>query len=308
MKCHVLSNAALSTWKLYQEMIEDSQGVFLENGSLSICQVHQSFCSTSRLAGSITTWNNILVLNRPGYHIEPMKNFSKSRQVARRTCGRRLILPPSSTSKVIGEKLRVFLIHICTAFKWACRRRKSVSDVRTQCVFSLKFEINRLRMVEISLRLLDTINTKQPISKQENTEDLSCCPLEGDSMLGKVIEVIFPCLFGEMPEPKTSTSLFSRSWGRQCPSFAICGCHRSLQQTSVVFMQSRTMATAQQLHRSTIRQLLQMFSEKSIKPYWKYNQYHTPNHFIVSRRLSLWESIHGSPTPTVKVAVNAHFG
>lgn len=55
---------------------------------------------------------------------------------------------------------------------------------------------------------MDTINTKQPISKQENTEDLSCCPLEGDSMLGKVIEVTFPCLCGEMPEPKTSVHHF----------------------------------------------------------------------------------------------------
>ena len=47
-------------------------------------------------------------------------------------------------------------------------------------------------MVEIGLRLLDTINTKQPISKQENTEDSSSYPLEGDSMSGKVtVQALF---------------------------------------------------------------------------------------------------------------------
>lgn len=35
MKCHVLSNAALGTWKLYQKMIQDSRGVFFSKTLLS---------------------------------------------------------------------------------------------------------------------------------------------------------------------------------------------------------------------------------------------------------------------------------
>ena len=121
-----------------------------------------------------------------------------------------------------------------------------------------------------------------------------------------------------MPEPKTSihhffqvmrTSMpkFRHMWMPSVPSANFCCFHAEPHDgdsSATPQIDDPTVAA------NVVRKIMLDYTINLIWWYWLSQNTintllmldHTPNHFIVSRRQNLWESIHGSPRPTVKVA------